>query len=260
MGAREPSCPRQPHPPLRLGAFARAILRVFARVPSPSHLPPRPGLARLRQMRGPDALTARQVGNGPRQLHTKHTSNWYNFWGTPHDTTSETFYMREYASLTTRSGATILTVRPLSGPAFFRDRIRPTARCAGKHTRATSSVVRFACHAAVRTGLCQRGAGDKTMIATLLILLAVLDGSPAYTPPRPGAYRAAPLCAVRAPVAPATTASPAIAASQPVTHHVFLPIVARQPSGCEPIPGQVYDTLDVEGPPTGRPSSTPTST
>jgi hypothetical protein len=101
------------------------------------------------------------------------------------------------------------------------------------------------------------------MITTLLLLLAVLDSSPAYAPPPPCSYRAASLCAVAAPMAPVTaglpswSASPAIAPSQVLTYHVFLPLAVRQPSGCEPIPGVQYGTLDVDGPPTDRPDEQP---
>ncbi len=98
------------------------------------------------------------------------------------------------------------------------------------------------------------------MIATLLLLLAGLDGSPAYGPPAPWAHQAAPLDAVPAPSAPATaglpswSASPAIAASEVFTYYVFLPLTVRQPFGCAPIPGVQYGTLDVNGPPTDRPA------
>ena len=101
------------------------------------------------------------------------------------------------------------------------------------------------------------------MIAALLILLAVLHASPAYivpylaTPPPPGAYPAAPLHAATAPRAPARPtwpASPALAASQPVSYDVFLPIVANSPPGCQPIPGVQYGTLAVEDPPSFLPA------
>jgi hypothetical protein len=98
------------------------------------------------------------------------------------------------------------------------------------------------------------------MVFTLLLLLAVLDGSPAYAPPLPCEYGAAPLCAVPAPMAPTAaafpvwSASPAIAPSEVITYYTFLPFAVRQPSGCEPIPGVQYSTLDVDGPPTDRPA------
>jgi hypothetical protein len=98
------------------------------------------------------------------------------------------------------------------------------------------------------------------MIATLLLLLAVLGSSPAYDPPPPGTYPAAPHLAVPAPMAPATTAfpswsaNPVIAPTEVLTYHVFLPLAAKEPSGCVPIPGVQYGTLDVNGPPTDRPA------
>jgi hypothetical protein len=98
------------------------------------------------------------------------------------------------------------------------------------------------------------------MIATLLLLLAGLDSSPAYAPPPPWAYGAAPLCAIPARMAPETTAlpswsaSPAIAPSQVITYHVFLPFVFSKPPGCEPIPGVQYGTLDPVFPVTDPPA------
>jgi hypothetical protein len=53
---------------------------------------------------------------------------------------------------------------------------------------------------------------------------------------------------------PSWSSSPAIAPSETISYHVFLPLVVGQPSGCEPIPGVQYGTLDVEGPPTDRPA------
>jgi hypothetical protein len=94
------------------------------------------------------------------------------------------------------------------------------------------------------------------MIAALLILLAVLDGSPAQGSPPPWRFPAAPVRAVTAPMAPATSwpASPGIAPSEVITHQVFFPWVARMPDTCEPIPGVQYSTLDVDGPPSFRPA------
>jgi len=99
------------------------------------------------------------------------------------------------------------------------------------------------------------------MIATLLLLLAVLDGNLAYGPPPPEAYRAVPLYTVPIPLAlstmdlPSSPASPAIAHSQVITdHYAFLPLVSKQPLGCALIPGVEYGTLDVLGPPTDRPA------
>jgi hypothetical protein len=97
------------------------------------------------------------------------------------------------------------------------------------------------------------------MIATLLLLFGILEGGPAPGPPPSLAYRAAPLDAVPALAAPAVAVSYspdslAIAPTDVMTHHVFLPLVAKPPSGCAPIPGVQYSTLDVDGPPTDRPA------
>lgn len=98
------------------------------------------------------------------------------------------------------------------------------------------------------------------MIAKLLLLLALFGGSPAYDPPTPWAYPAAPLLAIPAPMASATMAlpsrsvSPVIAATEVLTYHVFLPLAEKQPVGCVPIPGVQYGALDVNGPPTDRPA------
>jgi hypothetical protein len=81
------------------------------------------------------------------------------------------------------------------------------------------------------------------MIVPLLLLFAVLNGSPAH--------EAAPAYAAAAPAAPA---SPAIDPSEVITYYAFLPLVARPPAGCAPIPGVQYSTLDVDGPPTDRPA------
>jgi hypothetical protein len=43
-------------------------------------------------------------------------------------------------------------------------------------------------------------------------------------------------------------------ATETITHSAYLPFVVRAPAGCQPIPGEVYGTLDVEGPPTDRPA------
>jgi hypothetical protein len=93
------------------------------------------------------------------------------------------------------------------------------------------------------------------MIATLLVLLlALLDGSPIAASPPSLAYRAAgtlPVYAISAPVAPETmplpswSAGPAIAASQGITSHVYLPFIARLPFVCQPVPGVQYGTLVV---------------
>jgi hypothetical protein len=94
------------------------------------------------------------------------------------------------------------------------------------------------------------------MIAILLLLITLLDGSPAYAPPPVWATRAAAHSAadaVRATL-PSLSASPAIRATQGITSHVFLPFIFKQPSGCQPVPGAQYGTLDVNGPPTDRPA------
>jgi hypothetical protein len=101
------------------------------------------------------------------------------------------------------------------------------------------------------------------MIATLLLLIAALDGSPAHGSLPPWAQRAAPRYAIAAPMALVTTALPsgsaslAIAPSQVITYYVFLPVTAKQPAGCAPIPGVQYGTLDVNGPPTNWPAEQP---
>ena len=92
------------------------------------------------------------------------------------------------------------------------------------------------------------------MIAALLFLFAVLNAGPAYAAPPPVAYQAAPAHAVPAPLAPMAAASPAIAPSEVITYHVFLPFGLKEPAGCAPIPGVEYSTLDVNGPPTDRPA------
>jgi hypothetical protein len=98
------------------------------------------------------------------------------------------------------------------------------------------------------------------MIATLLLLFGILEGSPLHDLPPSLAYRAAPLYAVPAPAAPAMTApswpaSLAIAPTEVITTwYAFLPLAAKQPSGCARIPGVQYGTLDVDGPPTDRPA------
>jgi hypothetical protein len=87
------------------------------------------------------------------------------------------------------------------------------------------------------------------MIVPLLLLFAVLNGSPAYEATPTGAHQAAPAYA-----APAALAGPAIAPSEVITYYAFLPLLANQPTGCAPIPGVQYSTLDVDGPPTDRPA------
>lgn len=87
------------------------------------------------------------------------------------------------------------------------------------------------------------------MIATLLLLFASLDGGPGLAAPPPSwAYQAASLSPL-----PASSANPAVAASPVITYYAFLPLAIAPTSGCEPIPGVSYGTLDVEGPPSDRP-------
>ena len=45
-----------------------------------------------------------------------------------------------------------------------------------------------------------------------------------------------------------------IGASAVITQSAYLPFVVRASTGCQPIPGEEYGTLDVEGPPTDRPA------
>jgi hypothetical protein len=54
--------------------------------------------------------------------------------------------------------------------------------------------------------------------------------------------------------APSWPASLNIVPSDVITWYAYLPLVAKQPSGCAPIPGVQYGTLDVDGPPTDRPA------
>ncbi len=46
--------------------------------------------------------------------------------------------------------------------------------------------------------------------------------------------------------------APLIRSSDPITDYVYLPIVTRE--GCDPIPGETYDVLSVDSPPTDRPA------
>jgi hypothetical protein len=79
-----------------------------------------------------------------------------------------------------------------------------------------------------------------TKIATLLLLVAVLGGSLAYTPPPAWAYQAA---------SPA-----ALATSEELIPRAYLPFISKPLSPCSPIPGVQYGTLDVNGAPTDRPA------
>jgi hypothetical protein len=98
------------------------------------------------------------------------------------------------------------------------------------------------------------------VIATLLLLFAALNSSPAYASPPALGYQAALTSAVPAPLAPATMVlpsqlvSPAIAPSDVITYYVYLPLVATQPAGCAPIPGVEYSTLTINGSPTNIPA------
>jgi len=61
-------------------------------------------------------------------------------------------------------------------------------------------------------------------------------------------------------VGPAQTAS-AITLFHLVARHPYLPLVVKLPTGCEPIPGVQYATLDPNGPATVQPAEQhPTST
>jgi len=98
------------------------------------------------------------------------------------------------------------------------------------------------------------------MIATLLILFAMLNGRQAYSPPPALAYGTASLFSVSSPIAPVTlglssvAASPLVAPSDVITHYIFLPFAAKPPGGCAPIPGVQYGTLTINGSPTNRPA------
>jgi len=87
------------------------------------------------------------------------------------------------------------------------------------------------------------------MIATVLLLLAVLQNTPAYGLPTPPASEAALVS-----MAADTPAGPVIVASEAITYYAFLPLIAGQLASCAPIPGVQYSTLDVDGPPTDRPA------
>ena len=83
------------------------------------------------------------------------------------------------------------------------------------------------------------------MMATLLLLFAVVYGSPTHASLPPWKYETASQRAVLT-----RTAAP----SEEGNHYVFVPLALGQPLGCEPIPGVEYGTLDVDGPPTDRPA------
>ncbi len=50
------------------------------------------------------------------------------------------------------------------------------------------------------------------------------------------------------------TAMPLLRAGETITVQVFLPFTVQGPGACQPIPGQTYETLDVDGDPTDRPA------
>jgi hypothetical protein len=88
------------------------------------------------------------------------------------------------------------------------------------------------------------------MVATLLLLLTILEGGATHSAP-PQATLAAHYTTLPAASAPATTV---ITTSPVMTPYVYLPFVASEPRGCVPIPGAQYDTLNVKWPPTDRPA------
>jgi hypothetical protein len=47
--------------------------------------------------------------------------------------------------------------------------------------------------------------------------------------------------------------APLIQSSDPITYYIYLPIIT-EPEACEPIPGETYDVLSVNPPPTDRPA------
>jgi hypothetical protein len=97
------------------------------------------------------------------------------------------------------------------------------------------------------------------MIAALLFLLGFLNGSPADVAPPVPATGAALVAAVPAPARETTDllswpAGPVIAPSQVITYYAFLPLVAREHTHCQPIPGVEYGTLDPVFPVTDPPA------
>ncbi|MFN2185456.1 MAG: hypothetical protein ACK2UU_15820, partial [Anaerolineae bacterium] len=93
------------------------------------------------------------------------------------------------------------------------------------------------------------------MIASLLLLLSLVMGSPTYGPP-PGEYALAPSQAVDTPAAALSSeqASQTVAAAEELTPRAYLPVVSKQMPECSPIPGVQYYTLSVNPPPTDRPA------
>jgi hypothetical protein len=92
------------------------------------------------------------------------------------------------------------------------------------------------------------------MIATLFLLLITVNSSPACALPASRVHQDVFSSDVAASsTSPAMDrsyrpASPAADASTAFTRTVFLPLVARQPSACQPIPGVQYGTLSVIDP------------
>ncbi|MDD3824434.1 MAG: hypothetical protein PHY79_00570 [Anaerolineae bacterium] len=94
------------------------------------------------------------------------------------------------------------------------------------------------------------------MMATILLLFALLEGNSTHASlPQWDDQVSWPAAAV-APLALdfRGTGGPAVAASQTISYHVFLPLTVAQPSDCAPIPGVEYRTLEVGGDPTDRPA------
>lgn len=93
------------------------------------------------------------------------------------------------------------------------------------------------------------------MIASLLLLLSLVMGSPTYGPP-PWEYALAPTHAMDTPAAALSSrqASQTVAAAEELTPRAYLPVVSKQTPGCSPIPGVLYYTLSVNPPPTDRPA------
>ena len=77
-------------------------------------------------------------------------------------------------------------------------------------------------------------------IAIKLLLLTVLAGSLTYALPPARASQAA--------------SAHTLATSGELVPVAYLPFVSKNPSGCAPIPGVQYGTLDVNGPATDRPA------
>lgn len=85
------------------------------------------------------------------------------------------------------------------------------------------------------------------MMATILLLFALL-GNPTHAVLTGRDVAVAPVTADPGP------AGPAMIAPGTSTHQLFLPVILRQPSGCQSIPGVEYRALEVGGKPTDRPA------